>query len=95
MKRDQARRRTLWRMFGFLGPWGVLYWLSLVGVAITLTTERTFIAYVVKLFVDSVTENELELLWRSVQVWGLFLVGWIPLNILLSWLWRSQPFVSA
>jgi ATP-binding cassette subfamily B protein len=31
----------------------------------------------------------LDLLWRSVQVWGLFLLVWIPTNILLSLLWRS------
>ncbi len=76
-------------MFGFLKPWRGLYWLSLVGLAIILATERTYIAYVVKLFTDSVTQNELDLLWRSLKVWGLFLLGWIPLNVLVSLLWRS------
>jgi len=76
-------------MFGFLRPWQTLYWLSLVGLAATLATERTYIAYVVKLFTDSVTDAELSLLWRSLRAWGLFLLIWIPANILLSLLWRS------
>jgi ATP-binding cassette subfamily B protein len=76
-------------MFGFLKPWRTLYWLSLLGLAVTLATERTFIAYVVKLFADSVTLDQLDMLWNSVKIWGLFLLAWIPANILLSLLWRS------
>jgi ATP-binding cassette subfamily B protein len=76
-------------MFGLLKPYRTLYWLTLLGLAVTLATERTYIAYVVKLFTDAVTEGDLSLLWHSVMIWGLFLLGWIPLNILLSLAWRS------
>ena len=68
MNESRTRRRTLWRMFDLLQPLRGWYWFSLLGLAITRATERTYIAYVVKLFIDSVTENELSLLWRSVQV---------------------------
>ena len=48
--------------------------------------ERMFVAYVIKLFVDSIIRNpKLDLLWYSVKIWLLFLVAWIPLNVLLSY----------
>ena len=89
MVKTTRRRRTLWRMFGFLKPWRTAYVVTLLGLAVTLAAERTYIAYVVKLFVDSIVDTSPDLLWYSVRIWGLFLLGWIPLNILLSFLWRS------
>ncbi|MBL7200692.1 MAG: ABC transporter ATP-binding protein [Anaerolineae bacterium] len=89
MSKAKGRRGTFRRMLGFLKPWRTAYLATLLGLALTLAAERTYIAYVVKLFVDSVTDASLDLLWRSVRIWGLFLLGWIPLNIVLSLLWRS------
>ena len=89
MSNSKPRRRTFWRMLGFLQPWRALYWFSLLGLALTRTTERTYMAYIVKLFIDSVIDGDLSLLWRSVKLWGLFLIGYIPLNILLALLWNS------
>jgi ATP-binding cassette subfamily B protein len=89
MNETKGRRRTFWRMFGFLKPWRTAYLVTLLGLALTLAAERTYIGYVVKLFVDSITDSSPDLLWYSVKIWGLFLLGWIPLNILFSFLWRS------
>jgi ATP-binding cassette subfamily B protein len=84
-----SRRQTLRLMLGFLKPWRAAYVGTLLGLALTFAAERTYIAYVVKLFVDSIVDLSLDLLWYSVRIWGLFLLGWIPLNILMSFLWRS------
>ncbi|UCC61419.1 MAG: ABC transporter ATP-binding protein [Anaerolineae bacterium] len=89
MNKAKSRRRTLWRMFGFLKPWRTAYLAALLGLAITLAAERTYIGYVVKLFTDSIVDGSPDVLWYSVKIWGLFLLGWIPLNLLLSFLWRS------
>ena len=83
------RQATLWRLFGFLKPRSAAYFLSLFGLALVLTTERMFIAYILKLFVDSITYLKLDQLWNSVLTWLLFLAIWIPLDVLLVYLWRS------
>src|SRR5438067_13834707 len=84
-----ANRQTLWRLFGFLKPWRSAYFASLLALAVVLTSERMVVAYVVKEFVDAITSSKLDLLWYSVEVWFLFLVIWIPLDVLLTYLWRS------
>ena len=89
MSETERRRKTLRRMFGFLKPWRTAYLVTLLGLALTFTAERTYIGYVVKLFVDSISETDIDLLWHSLTIWALFLLIWIPLNILLSYLWRS------
>jgi ATP-binding cassette subfamily B protein len=89
MSETKRQRKTLRRMFGFLKPWRTAYLVTLLALALTFTAERTYIGYVVKLFVDSISDTDIDLLWHSVTIWGLFLLGWIPLNILLSFLWRS------
>jgi ATP-binding cassette subfamily B protein len=89
MNKTANQRQTLWRLFGFLKPRRSAYFASLLGLALVLTSERMFIAYVVKLFVDAITNTNMELLWYSVKIWALFLLGWIPAGLLLSYLWRS------
>ena len=89
MRRSGNRRGTLWRLFGFLQPWRLAYFASMVGLAVVLTSERLFVSWVIKLFVDAITAYSLDLLWRSVLTWVLFLVPWIPLGVLLSYLWRA------
>jgi ATP-binding cassette subfamily B protein len=83
------KRQTFWRLFSFLGPWRAAYFASLVGLAVVLTSERMFVAYVIKLFVDSISQTDIDLLWYSVKIWAIFLLGWIPLSALLGFLWRS------
>ncbi len=89
MKGPGNRRRTLWRLFGFLQPWRLTYFASMLGLALVLTSERLFVSWVIKLFVDAITAGSPDLLWRSVLIWVLFLVPWIPLGVLLSYLWHS------
>ena len=84
-----TQRHTLWRLFGFLQQFRGVYLASLVGLAVVLTTERIFIAYVVKMFVDAITSARMETLWLSLRYWLIFLLAWIPLLALFSYLWRA------
>ena len=61
----------------------------MLGSAVVRTTERMFIAYVVKLFVDSIVATDLDALRNSVVIWMVFLVIWIPANAGLTYLWRA------
>ncbi len=89
MNTPKTKRQTLWRLFGFLGKYRAAYFASLLGLAIVLTSERMFVAYVIKLFTDSITHINIDLLWYSVKIWGVFLLGWIPLSVLLGYLWGA------
>ncbi|MCL5995584.1 MAG: ABC transporter ATP-binding protein/permease [Chloroflexi bacterium] len=89
MKPAEHRQRTLWRLFGFLKPWRSIYFASLLGLAMVLTAERMLVAYVIKLFVDAITGAKLDLLWYSVELWLAFLAVWVPLTLILTYLWRS------
>ena len=62
----------------------------MLGTALVRTTERMFIAYVVKLFVDSIVATDLDALRNSVLIWIIFLVIWIPASVLLAYLWRAS-----
>jgi ATP-binding cassette subfamily B protein len=83
------RRQTLWRLIGFLQPLHWAYFASLIGLAVVLATERTFMGYVVKLFIDAITGGGMGMLVNSVETWAVFLVVWIPVSVLLSYVWRS------
>ncbi len=83
------RRQTLWRLIGFLKPFQWAYFASLIGLAVTLAAERTFMGYVMKLFVDAITGGGMGQLVYSVETWAVFLAVWIPLNLLLSYMWRT------
>jgi len=83
------RRQTFWRLIGFLKPYQWAYFASLIGLAVVLAAERTFMGYVIKLFVDAITGGGIGQLVNSVETWAVFLAVWIPLNLLLSYLWRS------
>ncbi|HEY9075073.1 MAG TPA: ABC transporter ATP-binding protein [Anaerolineaceae bacterium] len=84
-----TKRPTVFRLFGFLKPWQAVYFASLVALAAVYTSERLFIAYVVKLFIDAIMNKDLPGLWHSVQIWFIFLVFYIPASALFSYLWRS------
>jgi ATP-binding cassette subfamily B protein len=89
MNKTTPRRQTFWRLLGFLKPWRSAYFASLLGLAAVYTVERMFIAYVIKLFVDSIISKQTDMLWYSVKLWGIFLLAWIPASVLLSYLWRT------
>lgn len=89
MKTTSRTQSTLWRMFAFLKQRRAAYIASLLGLAAVLTLERLFAGYVIKRFVDSITTISLNDLWATVILWLAFLLVWIPLNVLLAYLWRS------
>ena len=89
MQSTQPKRSTFWRLLGFLKPLSLVYFASMIGLALVLTSERLFIAWVIKLFIDSITNTNLDQLWYSVKIWFVFLLGYIPLSVLFSYLWRS------
>lgn len=89
MQPSKEKRPTLRRLLGFLGPLRAAYLGSMLGTALVRTTERMFIAYVIKLFVDAIVASNIDALWYSVELWFIFLLIWIPVNVLLAYLWRA------
>ncbi len=89
MQTSKPKRSTMQLLLGFLGSLRAAYLGSMLGTALVRTAERMFIAYVIKLFVDSIVATDLGALWTSVEIWIIFLVIWIPANVLLVYLWRA------
>ena len=89
MQTTKPKRPTMQLLLSFLGPLRGAYLGTMLGTALVRAAERMFIAYVIKLFVDSITATNLGALWTSVEVWALFLAIWIPANVLLTYLWRA------
>jgi hypothetical protein len=54
MRSAKLKRPTMQLLLGFLGPLRGAYLGSMLGTALVRTIERMFIAYVIKLFVDSI-----------------------------------------
>ena len=89
MQLSKPKRQTMQLLLGFLGSLRGAYLGSMLGSALVRTAERMFIAYVIKLFVDSIVATDIGALWTSVEIWIIFLVLWIPANVLLVYLWRA------
>ena len=93
--KSTAQRRpftqsTLWRLFGFLKPKRLQYFIGLICVASINATERLFTAYIVKSFVDAITGKDLQLLSRTVWYWLLFVAGMLIILPVFSYIWRSS-----
>jgi ATP-binding cassette, subfamily B, bacterial len=83
-------KSTLWRLFGFLKPKRLQYFIGLFCVASINAAERLFTAYIVKSFIDSITGKDLNLLSDTVLYWLLFNAGMLIVLPFFSYLWRSS-----
>jgi ABC-type multidrug transport system fused ATPase/permease subunit len=90
IQRQPFTQSTLWRLFGFLKPKRLQYFIGLFGVATINAGERLFPAYIVKSFVDSITGKDLKLLSTTVLYWLLFAVGMLTVLPVFAYLWRSS-----
>ncbi len=88
MKNKGLKTSTLWRLFEFLKPKRFQYFGALIVVAAIYAAERLFTGYVVKLFTDAITTQDMDLLKRSVLYWMLFAVGMISITPLFLYAWR-------
>ncbi len=89
MQTAKPERPALPLLLGFLGSLRGPYLGSMLGTALVRAAERMFIAYVIKLFVDSIVAADLNALQNSVVTWMIFLVIWIPVSVLLAYLFRA------
>jgi ATP-binding cassette subfamily B protein len=90
VQRQPFTQSTLWRLFAFLKPKRLIYFIGLFSVASINAAERLFTAYIVKSFVDSITGKDLQLLSRTTLYWLLFNAGMLIVLPLFSYLWRSS-----
>jgi ATP-binding cassette subfamily B protein len=77
---------------GFLDlmrPKRALYLGGVLLVCAVLASERVFVAWVVKAFVDAIVETSMDGLWRSLRMWLIFLVLWVPAVVASGYLWRD------
>jgi ABC-type multidrug transport system fused ATPase/permease subunit len=90
MKIRTLRTSTLWRLFEFLKPKRLQYFVALTVVAGMSAAERLFTGYIVKLFTDAITGQDLDLLKTTVLAWMLFAVGMIAITPAFLYAWRAS-----
>lgn len=83
------RSSTLWRLFDFLKPKRFQYFAALIIVASIYAGERLFTGYVVKLFTDAITGQDLDLLKTTLLYWMLYAAGMIAITPIFLYIWRS------
>jgi ATP-binding cassette subfamily B protein len=88
MKKKSLKTSTLWRLFEFLKPKRFQYFGALIVVAAIYAAERLFTGYVVKLFTDAITTQDMDLLKASVLYWMLFAIGMILITPVFLYAWR-------
>ncbi len=86
------KRQSFRRLFSLLSPYKFPYMASLIGLAIVMTSERLYVAYIIKLFVDSITSTNLQMLWHTMRNWFLFMLGFIPIGLFFFYWWRSTIY---
>jgi ATP-binding cassette subfamily B protein len=92
MKKQIIKRQTLWRLLAFAGEKRFQLFSGMLGVAVITTTERMFIAYIIKVFVDSLAFKDLPLLWKTLGIWILFYIGFVALAPFILYTWRAAVF---
>ena len=75
MKKTSLTHTTFWRLFQFLQPKLFQYFASMFIVAAIFASERVFTGFIVKWFTDSIANQDMSLLKKTVLYWGLFALG--------------------
>jgi len=92
--RTPNRRPSLLRLIALLGPVRAHYLLGLLGRVALSTTERMYIAYVVKLSVDSTVNGDLPTFQGLLVQWALFYVAYLFVAPFILYAWRSAIFAA-
>ena len=90
MKAKSFSTSTFWRLFQFLRPKLLQYFVSMFIVAAIYATERVFVGFIVKWFTDSIANKDMGLLSRTVLYWGLFALGMALISPVFLYLWRTS-----
>lgn len=90
LTRTPYRRQSLWRLLGLLKPHQGQYFLGMILRVALTTSERMFIAYLLKRFVDAMTAQNIDLFRTTLLTWGLFYIGFVLLAPFIFYLWRSS-----
>ncbi len=90
MSEKSYKETTLWRLFDFLKPKRLRYFVTLFVVAAIFSSERLYTGWIVKLFIDAIANKDLSLLWKTVLYWGLFALVMILISPVFLYAWRAS-----
>ena len=92
MRKDNDKRSALRRLWGLLKGQRRQYVTSLLGMVALTTTERMFIAYILKIWTDAVTGGDMRQLRNSLAYWTLSYVVFIAIGPFILRAWRSTLY---
>ncbi len=94
MKKQAINRQVLWRLLKFSGKKRLQFFAGISGVAVVTTTERMFIAWIIKVFIDSLVYKNLPLLWQTMTTWILFYIIFVGLVPLVMYAWNAAVYTT-
>jgi ATP-binding cassette subfamily B protein len=87
---DTTTTRVSFKSFmDLMRPRRALYLGGVLLVCAVLASERVFVAWVIKTFVDAIVDTRMGGLWRSLRMWLIFLALWVPAVVASTYLWRG------
>lgn len=92
MTKNNPKRQTLIQLFRFLKPYSLQYVLALIVLGALFTSERTVAAFMVKMFVDGITSNDLDRIFLTVRTWFIFFVIYVPMILIFIYWWRGTVY---
>ena len=87
-----AKRQSLWRLLALLRPKHRKYIAGLASRVLLTTTERLFIAYLLKLLTDAIVTANKPLFASTLVTWIIFYVCIAILAPFVLYLWRSAVY---
>jgi len=88
--RERLRTSTLWRLFEFLKPKRFQYFAAMFVVAAIFASERMFMGFVAKWFIDAIVYADMALLKNTVLYWGLYALGIMLVSPFFLYTWRTS-----
>ncbi len=86
------KRQSLWRLLALLRPKHRKYMAGLAGRVLLTTTERLFIAYLLKLLTDAIVTGNKAQFASTLVTWVIFYACIIILAPFVLYLWRSAVY---
>jgi ATP-binding cassette subfamily B protein len=92
MRNHNDKQNALWRLWGLLKGKRWPYVTSLLGMVLLTTTERMFVAYILKIWTDAVTGGEVRQMRNSLLIWIVSYVVFIAIGPFILRAWRSTLY---
>jgi ATP-binding cassette, subfamily B, bacterial len=92
--KETINRQALWRLLSFAGKNRFRLIGAMLGSALAYTIERMFMAYIIKVFIDTLVYKNLPVLWQTVETLVIFYVVFVFITPAITYQWRKAVYIT-